>query len=578
VTVLIYEQTCAAEKRRRRKKGELVDPARRVFINDRVCEGCGDCSVQSNCVAVLPLETPLGRKRKIDQSACNKDYSCTKGFCPSFVGVLGGKLRKKAGMLAGGAGDFVERVDALPRPAAWNWTGPYDLLVTGVGGTGVVTVGALISMAAHLEGKSASVLDFMGFAQKGGSVLSFVRMADIPSRLNQVRIDTQQADAVLACDVVVGASPEALGTVRHGRTRILANVHEIPVAESLRNPDAQLKVPALLEKLKFAAGPDRVETLDAQTLAEIFLGDSIVSNILTLGYAWQRGLVPVSLEALMRAIELNAVAVENNKLAFSLGRLAAADPHAIEALLAGEEGAAPVVEDLEAIIARGVAHLTGYQSAGYAQQYESFVRETMRRELAATSDANVPFTRAVAQSLLKLMAYKDEYEVARLYTDGEFLKSLDHQFEGDVQLEFYMAPPVLSKSKNGQPPRKVRLGSWMMPAMRLLAHGKRLRGTALDLFGRTQERRMERALIAQYRERIEAISSALSPERMKIACDIAALPLAMRGFGHVKLANVALARAREAELLHRFDPQRYPRPPVSREAGQIRGIRVAAAQ
>jgi indolepyruvate ferredoxin oxidoreductase len=581
VTVLIYEQTCAAEKRRRRKKGELVDPARRVFINERVCEGCGDCSVQSNCVAVLPHETPFGRKRKIDQSSCNKDYSCAKGFCPSFVGVLGGKVRKKTGMLAGGSGAFMKHVDALSRPAPWTWTGPYDLLVTGVGGTGVVTVGALISMAAHLEGKSASVLDFMGFAQKGGSVLSFVRMADIPSRLNQVRIDTQQADALLACDVVVGASPEALGTVRHGRTRILANVHEVPVAESLRNPDAQLKVPQLLDKLKFAAGAERVETLDAQSLAETFLGDSIVSNILSLGYAWQRGLVPVTLEALMRAIELNAVAVENNKLAFSLGRLAADNPRAIAQLLAGEEDAdldaAPPVESIDALIARGVAHLTGYQSAGYARQFESFVRETMRRELAATNDAGLPFTRAVAQSLLKLMAYKDEYEVARLYTDGEFLRTLHHQFEGDVQLEFYMAPPVLSKSKNGQAPRKVRLGGWMMPAMRVLAQGKRLRGTALDFFGRTQERRMERELIAQYRDRIDAVSRALAPGKMKAACDIAALPLAMRGFGHVKLANVVLARAREAELLHRFDPQKYPRPPVSKEAGQIRGIRVSAA-
>jgi indolepyruvate ferredoxin oxidoreductase len=578
VTVLIYEQTCAAEKRRRRKKGEMVDPARRVYINERVCEGCGDCSVQSNCVAVLPHETPLGRKRKIDQSSCNKDYSCAKGFCPSFVGVLGGKVRKKAGMLAGGSGDFMRRVAALPLPAPWTWTGPYDLLVTGVGGTGVVTVGALISMAAHLEGKSASVLDFMGFAQKGGSVLSFVRMADIPSRLNQVRIDTQQADALLACDVVVGASPEALGTVRRGRTRILANLHEVPVAESLRNPDAQLKVPQLLDKLKFAAGADRVETLDAQALAEAFVGDSIVSNILSLGFAWQRGLVPVSLQALMRAIELNAVAVDNNKLAFSLGRLAAGDPQALAQLLAGEElDQGPQAESIDALIEHGVAHLTGYQSAGYAHQFESFVREVMQREQASATDASLPFTRAVAQSLLKLMAYKDEYEVARLYTDGEFLASLRHQFEGDVKLEFYMAPPAIAKSKNGQAPRKVRLGGWMLPAMRVLAQGKRLRGTMLDLFGRTQERRMERELIAQYRARIDTVSRALSPDKLKIASDIAALPLAMRGFGHVKLANVALARAREAELLHRLDPQSYPRPPESKQAGQIRGIRVTAS-
>ena len=267
VTVLIYEQTCAAEKRRRRKKGELVDPARRIFINERVCEGCGDCSVQSNCVAVLPLETPLGRKRKIDQSSCNKDYSCVKGFCPSFVGVLGGTLRKKAGALASGDGRLRTRASPrLPQPAPHAWTGPYDLLVTGVGGTGVVTVGALIAMAAHLEGKSASVLDFMGFAQKGGSVLSFVRLADVPARLNQVRIDTQQADAILACDLVVGASPDALQTVRHGRTRILANTHEVPVAEALRNPDANLKVDAAAAR-SCASPPasDRVETLDAQS-------------------------------------------------------------------------------------------------------------------------------------------------------------------------------------------------------------------------------------------------------------------------------------------------------------------------
>ena len=284
VTILIYEQTCAAEKRRRRKKGELVDPARRLFINDRVCEGCGDCSVQSNCVAVLPLETELGRKRAIDQSTCNKDYSCAKGFCPSFVGIVGGRLKKRPGALAGpAAARFAAVVDKLPLPAPHAWTGPYDLLVTGVGGTGVVTVGALIAMAAHLEGHSASVLDFMGFAQKGGSVLSFVRLARDKAALNQVRIDAQQADAVLACDVVVAASADALLTVRHGRTRVLANRHEIPVAESLSNPDADLRVEALLEKIEFAAGADRVETMDAQRLAQEFIGDTIVANIVAHG-------------------------------------------------------------------------------------------------------------------------------------------------------------------------------------------------------------------------------------------------------------------------------------------------------
>jgi indolepyruvate ferredoxin oxidoreductase len=577
VTVLIYEQTCAAEKRRRRKKGELVDPARRLFINDRVCEGCGDCSVQSNCVAVQPLETPLGRKRKIDQSSCNKDYSCAKGFCPSFVGVLGGKPRRRAGALAAGSTVFMAQVNALARPREHAWTAPYDLLVTGVGGTGVVTVGALVAMAAHLEGKSASVLDFMGFAQKGGSVLSFVRFADIPSRLNQVRIDAQQADALLACDLVVGASADALLTVRHGRTRILANTHEVPVSESLRNPDATLKVPQLLDKLHFAAGRDAVATLDAQGLAEAFLGDSIYSNIVALGAAWQRGLVPVGLEALLRAIELNGVAADNNKLALSLGRLCAANPSAIETLLLGTASPAPQPEPLDAFVSRSVAQLTAYQDARYASRFTAVVETVRQREQALRADPALPFTAAVARSLVKLMAYKDEYEVARLYADGEFTRSLHEQFEGDIELEFFMAPPVLARPRNGRPPRKIRLGGWMMGAMKVLARGRRLRGTALDPFGRTAERRMERELVRQYVQRIEALVPALTAERLKTACEIAALPLQMRGFGHVKAANVALVRVRESELLHRFDPATYPRPAASREAGQIRGIRVTAA-
>jgi indolepyruvate ferredoxin oxidoreductase len=577
VTVLIYEQTCAAEKRRRRKKGELADPARRIFINERVCEGCGDCSVQSNCVAVLPHETLLGRKRQIDQSSCNKDYSCVKGFCPSFVGVLGGSLRKKAGALEGGREDFERRVAVLPLPAPHAWTGPYDLLVTGVGGTGVVTVGAVIAMAAHLEGKSASVLDFMGFAQKGGSVLSFVRWADRPERLNQVRIDTQQADAVLACDLVVGASPEALQTVRHGRTRVLANVHEVPVAESLHNPDANLRVGELLQKLHFAAGQERVETFDAQMLAHDFLGDTIVANIIALGYAWQRGLVPMSLAALQRAIELNGVAVHNNLLAFSLGRLAAADPAACDALRGAAATEPPSdIETVEALIARGALHLTGYQNTAYARRYAEHVRRVQAQEAALGADPSLPFTRAVARSLLKLMAYKDEYEVARLYTDGRFEQDLKQQFDGDVRLEFYMAPPLLSRAKNGQPPRKLRLGPWLRPMMGLLARGKRLRGGAFDLFGHTNERRLERELIQQYEARIDELLAQLRIDTLALASEIARLPLSMRGYGHVKIANIALARAREAELLHRLDPQRYPRPPSAPQAGQLRGIAVVA--
>jgi len=574
VTVLIYEQTCAAEKRRRRKKGELVDPPKRLLINEAVCEGCGDCTVQSNCVAVLPTETAMGRKRKIDQTACNKDYSCEKGFCPSFVGVTGGKLRKKSGALSAGKDAFLARVGALPLPDARVWDGPWDLLVTGVGGTGVVTVGALIAMAAHLEGKSASVLDFMGFAQKGGSVLSFVRIADVPERLNQVRIDTQQADAVLACDMVVAASPEALQTVRHGRTRIVTNVHEIPVAGSLKNPDADLKSDLLLAKMRFAAGDAQVETFDAQALAEEFLGDTVTANIVAMGYAWQRGLVPIGLPAMQRAIELNGVAVENNLLSFALGRLAAGNP----AALREEAVAAPRDDTLDGLIARGIAHLTGYQNAAWAQRFEATVRRVQRAEQSlAGHDAALPLACAVARSLTKLMSYKDEYEVARLYTDGGFQRQLAEQFEGDLKLEFHMAPPLLARPKNGQPPKKIALGAWMLPLMTWLAKGKALRGSWLDVFGHTDERRMERELIVQFERRIDGLLADLTAERLPVAVQIAALPLSMRGYGHVKIANVALARAREAELLHRFMPDCYPKPTATTPtAGQFLGIAVVS--
>jgi indolepyruvate ferredoxin oxidoreductase len=576
VTVLIYEQTCAAEKRRRRKRGQMEDAPRRLFINEAVCEGCGDCGVQSNCVAVLPHETPLGRKRRIDQAACNKDYSCANGFCPSFVSVEGGQPRRKVGSLTD-LGAFVRAVDELPQPAPHAWSGPYDLLVTGMGGTGVVTVGALVAMAAHLEGKSASVLDFMGFAQKGGAVLSHVRLADRAERLNQVRIDTQQADALLACELVVGASPDALMTVRRARTRILANVHEVPVAEHLRNPDASLRVPQLLEKLYYAAGEEQVETLDAQALCETFMGDTVASNILTLGHAWQRGLVPVSQRALLRALELNGVAVEANKLAFSLGRLAAGNPRALLALGNAEVESAADDEPLEALRARGVEQLTAYQSAAWARRYAALVDEAAAHERAIEADPSLPFSRAVARSLLKLMAYKDEYEVARLYTDGTFERELHRQFEGDLKLHFHMAPPLLSHAKDGRPPRKWTFGPWLLPVLRVLARGKVLRGTVLDPFGATAERRQERAQIRDYELRVRALLPLLGREQLALATEIARIPLSMRGYGHVKAAAVAQARAREAELLWRLDPAHHPRPAPSREAGQIRGIRVTAA-
>lgn len=580
VTVLIYEQTCAAEKRRRRKRGELIDPPHRMFINEEVCEGCGDCSVQSNCVAVVPLATPLGRKRKIDQSACNKDFSCAKGFCPSFVGVLGGAPKRHTGALSGAEVERMKSmVDALPLPSPHEWKGPFDLLVTGVGGTGVVTVGAIIAMAAHLEDKAASVLDFMGFAQKGGSVLSFVRLAQQASELNQVRIDAQQADAVLACDIVVAASAEALQTFRNGRTRVVANLHEVPVAASVTDPDADLRIELLLQKLQIAAGHDRVDTLDAQSIAQDFLGDTIYSNVLAMGFAWQTGLLPLTLPAMLRAIELNGVAVENNKLAFSIGRLHAADTDFCRQLLQKPVGEDRLPETLDEFVQRAVTHLTGFQSSGYAGRFTRLVEKVRARELAVSGSATaLPLTFAVARSMLKLMAYKDEYEVARLYTNGEFERKLRQHFEGDFSLEFHMAPPALTSSKDGSPARKMRFGSWMFPLLKVLAKGKHLRGTFLDPFGHTAERRLERQLIDQYEERIHQVCADLSPQRLPLGIEIASVPLSIRGYGHVKLANLAIARAREAELLHRFDASRFPLPKLPTVAGQFRGIPVVKAK
>jgi len=571
VSVLIYEQTCAAEKRRRRKKGEMADPARRLMIHEGVCEGCGDCGVQSNCVAVLPHETAWGRKRKIDQTHCNKDYSCANGFCPSFVSVNGGRLRRKTGATPEARARLMAHAARLPDAHPRSTDSPWDLLITGVGGTGVVTVGAVIAMAAHLEGQQASVLDFMGFAQKGGSVLSFVRIAPTQQLLNQVRIDTQQADAVLACDAVVAASPEALQTIRHDRTRVLVNVHETPVADAVRHPDAQLQTDLLVEKMRFSAGDAQVETFDAQALAEQVLGDTLASNILALGYAWQRGLVPVGWAALEQAVRLNKVAVDNNLLALAVGRLAAAEPQALVARMT--PAAVPHTETVDAVVAQAAAHLEAWQNPAWAGRYRAVVQQA-QRDLAPLGEAGQALTLTVARSLHKLMSYKDEYEVARLFSDAAFQAQLDAQFEGDYSLAFHMSPPALFKASAGQAPRKITLGSWMRPVLRVLALGKGLRGTALDPFGHTAERRMERQLIADYSAQLQQLLPRVNSGNAELVREILALPLSMRGFGHVKERNVRAAQTRQVWLLHRLDPVQYPRPQEQSGVQQLRGIAI----
>jgi indolepyruvate ferredoxin oxidoreductase len=551
VTVLVYDQTCAAEKRRRRKKNTpartvFPDPARRMFINPEVCEGCGDCGVESNCLAILPLETELGRKRQIEQSSCNKDFSCADGFCPSFVSVLGGSVRKpKAAALTLEALQAALMGHAEPEP--YDFAKPYEILVAGVGGTGVVTIGALVAMAAHLEGKGASTLDFMGFAQKGGAVMSHLRIAQSPAALHQVRIDLQQADAVLACDLVVAAMPDALGVMRQGHTRVIANEHEIPTAAFTRDPDAGNDMDGLFARLHGAAGASQVSRIDAQHLATRLLGEPIAANLLMLGYAWQAGLVPVSLAALQRAIELNDVSVDSNRKAFMLGRLAAAAPHALDQLGRKQEKviqfSAP--ESLENIVASRVRRLEDYQDARYAARYVDAVRKVERKERAlGARHAATPLAKAVARYLFKLMAYKDEYEVARLYAAPEFKAQLEAAFEGTYQLRFHLAPPLLARKKPGTgAPRKISAGAWILPGFHVLARLKVLRGTPLDPFGYTAERRAERKLREEYFALAGEIAASLTAENKADFLHLAKLPEQIRGYGHVKRKAIEKARA-----------------------------------
>ncbi|HEV2513157.1 indolepyruvate ferredoxin oxidoreductase family protein [Bosea sp. (in: a-proteobacteria)] len=532
VSVLIYEQTCATEKRRRRKRGTMEDPQRFAVINDLVCEGCGDCSVASNCLSVEPKETPFGRKRQINLSNCNKDFSCLDGFCPSFVTVEGATRRKRQAS----ADDFVGRAAALPEPALPALDRPYDLLVTGVGGTGVVTVGALIAMAAHLEGKGSSVLDFTGFAQKFGPVLSFMRIAATPEAINQVRIDAGAADALIGCDIVVSSSPKASATYRAGM-RALVNLAEMPTGDIVRQRDADLATRRRLKAIETVMGAGNVRAIDANALAENLFGDAVFANIIMLGHAWQQGLIPVGLDALQRAIDLNGVAVERNRQAFAAGRLAAADPAAFAPAPAAVE-----TESLDAVITRRERFLADYQNTDWARRYRAGVDKVRAAEQAFGSEA---LTLAVARSLFKLMSYKDEYEVARLHMQTGFLDEVKERFEGDFTVNYHFAPPFLGGEKDARGrPLKRRFGQWIQTPLRLLARLKGLRGTAFDPFGYTAERKMERALISWYETLIDELLTRLPSRGPDRLAAIAALPMDIRGYGPVK--DAAVARVKDA--------------------------------
>ena len=552
MSVIIYDQTCAAEKRRRRKRNQYPDPAKRAFINELVCEGCGDCGVKSNCVSVLPLETEFGRKRSIDQSACNKDFSCVKGFCPSFVTVHGGGVRKGR---SSPAGQNVETLfAAVPEPQMPKLDQPYGIMVTGVGGTGVVTIGAIVGMAAHLENKGFGALDMAGLAQKGGAVWSHLQIAAKPEDIRTVRLGSGGAKLVLGCDFVVSASQKTMDTTREG-TRMVVNTHQQMTGEFTRNTNIQFPGQSLKRTITKGVGEANAEFVEATRIATALTGDSIATNLYMLGYAFQKGLVPVSSDAINKAIELNGAAVKMNQAAFLWGRRAAVDLAALERLIAPKADAAPAMEisrTLEETVARRVNFLTGYQNAAYAEKYRELVEKVKQAEASRTKGLT-GLAEAAARYYFKLLAYKDEYEVARLYADPAFMQKIQSQFEGDYKLHFHLAPPLLAKRDpvTGEL-RKAEYGTWVFTAFKLLSKLRGLRGTAFDVFGYTQERRMERRLIGEYEATIAELIGKLSSDNHALAVKIASIPEEIRGYGHVKERNLGVAKARQADLLAAF--------------------------
>jgi indolepyruvate ferredoxin oxidoreductase len=549
-TVIIYDQTCAAEKRRRRKRGKFPDPNRRVVINKSVCEGCGDCSVQSNCVAVQPVETEYGRKRKINQSMCNKDFSCVKGFCPSFVSVIGGELKKTK------AGDVDDVFAGIPDPKPFKLESAYNIMVTGIGGTGVLTVGALLGMAAHLEGKLCRNLDMTGLAQKGGEVLSHVRISPTPDDLRTGHIITGGADLLIACDMVAAVGPTSFETLSRDRTRAVVNINNTPVADFVINNNIDFHQKQVRDTLLKAVHPRGQSFTPASEYATVLMGDEIATNIFMVGFAWQQGLIPLSKEAIFKAIEINGVAIPDNIKAFNYGRLAAHDPEKIQKLADAVKGDAEeetISTSLAQIVERRSAYLTGYQGKALADRYKALVQRVKLAEEKTISNSTA-LSEAVAKYYHKLLAYKDEYEVARLYTDGTFMKEVNAQFGGNFKLQFHMAPPILeTKDPATGRPKKRTFGPWMLRALSVLAKFKSLRGTPFDIFGYNPERKAERALIKEYEQTVDLVLQKLSAHNHAVCVDLLSVPEKIKGYGPVKMGNIEKAKALREDLLHRLE-------------------------
>ena len=544
VTVLVYDQVCAAEKRRRRKRGTYPVSPRRAFINELVCEGCGDCSAVSNCISVEPRETEFGRKRAINQSSCNTDLTCIKGFCPSFVTIEGGSLRKPRARAADGT-DAGLAEPSLPAFGAQ----PFSVLLTGIGGTGVITVSAILSQAAHLDGLALVTLDQTGLAQKNGAVVSHIRLARRPEILNAARIGPGEADLVLGFDLVVAASQNAVATFGKGRTRAVVDDHFAPTASFVKDTTIDFREAATLRRLRNAGGEGALATVPAMKLATALFGDAMAANMFLLGHAWQKGLLPISRASIEKAIDLNGAGVKMNRAAFAWGRRSAQDLDFVVRQAGMASAAALEATTLDEIVARRVEFLTAYQDAAYAQRYRALVEKARQAEQHALPGQEA-FSMAVARSAFKLMAYKDEYEVARLHRDPAFRRRLHDEFEGDFKLRYNLAPPMLTRidPRTGHP-AKIAIGRWIEPAFWLLTRLKGLRGTRFDPFGRTAERRMERQLIREYFALVDDMATRLTPENHGVATELARLPQDIRGYGHVKAAAAESVRKRRAELL-----------------------------
>ena len=491
-----------------------------------------------------PVETEFGRKRRIDQTSCNKDFSCVSGFCPSFVTVHGAKLKKADGLKA-----LAGALDGVPEPETFSLDEGWAAVINGVGGTGIVTIASILGMAAHLEGKGCGMIDMAGLAQKGGAVFSHMRIAKTPADISAIRVSAGKADLILGCDLVVSGAKTVLASARENHTLFVANTAEIMPGDFTRSPDYSLPVERLKRAISKAAGEGKAHFFNATETTRALFGNTVAANMFMLGFAFQKGGVPLSADAVEKAVELNGEAVQMNVDAFQWGRRAAHEPDFVQGMVDKARVAPPALAtSLDDIIAKRAAFLTAYQNADYAARYKNLLEPVLAAEKNALGSSTL-VSEAAARSLFKLMAIKDEYEVARLYTNGAFVAQLGEAFASYERLEFHLAPPAFSrKNAKGQLVKR-RFGAWMLNAFGVLARFKVLRGTPFDVFGYSAERSMERGLITAYEQDLAFAAERLDPTHQADITELLSLPMEIRGFGHVKHANLEKTQIKRSHLM-----------------------------